>query len=111
MAKSVTRRFRLKGSKKPCALVVVRFECDGATEEHRPATAWFVKFLQLMTGILLTMTCRVTRLLLKLCNLLLAYHTKVLMFVPNVIDKIYSPNRWTIMRRMHQHIRRTIMSR
>lgn len=88
MAKSVTRRFRLKGSKKPCALVVVRFECDGVTEEQRPATAWFVKFLQLMTGILLTMTCRVTRLLLKLCNLLLAYHTEILMFIPNVIDKI-----------------------
>ena len=86
MTKNVTRRFRLKGSKKPSALVVVRFECDG--EDRNPAPSWFARFWQLATGILFAISFCLIRLLLKLCSLLLACCTEILMFFPNIIDRI-----------------------
>ena len=83
---NVTRRFRLKG-KKPSALVVVRFECDGG-EDRNPTPTLFTRLLELATGILFAITFCLIRLFLKLCSLLLACCTEILMFIPNIIDRI-----------------------
>lgn len=85
MTKNV-HRLRLKGSKKPSALVVVRFECE--VEDRNTARSWFARFLQLVADILFASSFSLIRWLLKLCRLLLACCTEILMFFPNIIDRI-----------------------